>query len=101
MIDPVAFLLVILVTCGILNGFFNPGYVSRYIAAIVPGFIILGYASTQTFFFAIISLLIFSCLFFISRSAKNKRIRNYLPYAGLLLLLFPDYASAFKNMDIL
>jgi len=101
MIDPMAFLLIILVTCGILNGCFNPGYVNRYIAAIVPGFVILAYSSAETFFFAIISLVIFSVLFLLSRNSKNKRIKNYLPYVGLILLLLPDYASAFKNRDIL
>ena len=101
MIDPVIFLLIIIISCGLLNGLFRPGYTSRYLTAILPGFIILLYASLEAFALAVLSLISFTLLYFISRKSGNKRIRNYLPYAGLALLLIPDYANAIKEGNIL
>jgi D-alanyl-lipoteichoic acid acyltransferase DltB (MBOAT superfamily) len=100
-IDPIFFLLVILLTVSLLNGFFGVRYWPRYIAAVLPGVFILSYAGMGALILAFSSCALFFGLFLISRSAGSKWVKNYLPYFGLLLLLVPDFEKAWAEGNLL
>lgn len=102
MIDPIFYFVLIIVVMALVH--FpgrSPGYRTRYLAAILPGTCILFYAAVEAFYFALVSLLLSTVLFFIARSAKNRSVKNYLPYAGLLVILYPDYYKAWQQGNIL
>jgi len=69
MIDPFFLIILILVSCCIINVLPRNNYPVRYFASVVPGFLILLFAAWQALALAVISLLLFSCLFFICRNS--------------------------------
>lgn len=102
MINPVFYAALIILVVGLLHVPRSlPSYLARYLAAVLPGVLILAYAASDAFYFAILSLGVNSVLFQLTRKVSHKQLKSYLPYAGLLLLFYPDYVHAWENAEIL
>ncbi|MEM7092782.1 MAG: MBOAT family O-acyltransferase [Actinomycetota bacterium] len=90
MIDPISFLILIVLSVGFSQVIRPYDRAARLFWLTTPGALLLFVAHPNALWFALGSLAVSSALYLIGRLVPSKRIRARLPYAILLLLFVPD-----------
>jgi D-alanyl-lipoteichoic acid acyltransferase DltB (MBOAT superfamily) len=90
MIDPVSFLILIVLSVGFSQIIRPYDRSARLFWLTAPGALLLFIAHPNALWFAIGSLVTSSAIYFVGRRLASKRARARLPYTILLLLFVPD-----------
>jgi D-alanyl-lipoteichoic acid acyltransferase DltB (MBOAT superfamily) len=101
MIDPVSFLLLILLSVGLSHAAFPYGFGNRLFWTVVPGVSLLFITHPLALAFAVVSVAVGIAVFLIARTAGDARTNARAPYAILLLLLVPDIMSLLRDSPVL
>lgn len=103
MIDPVSYLVLILVVLGLshVTLLFTYSPVSRIFWCVTPGLVLLIIAHQTALFFALAAVACNVILYVLCKNMENARLKARLPYLILLLLFIPDAFDLFQNAPIL
>lgn len=103
MINPVSYLLLILLVIGLATGLpsFNRNVWLRLFWITAPGIFLLFITHEAALFFALMAISMNIAIFGICRIVDNQRLGARLPYALFLLLLAPDLLNAARATPIL
>ncbi|MDH3678601.1 MAG: hypothetical protein OEV40_01500, partial [Acidimicrobiia bacterium] len=93
MIDPVSFLVLLVVTVGLSQIAFPHHRFARLFWITGSGVVLLFITHQRALGFAIASLLVSTGVYVLGRTIDNDRVRTRLPYTILLLLFVPDLAQ--------
>lgn len=101
MIDPVSFLLLILLSVGLSHAAFPYRFGNRIFWMVVPGVLLLFITHPLALAFALICAALSTAIFLVGRATGNARTNARAPYAILLLLFVPDIMSLLRHSPIL
>ncbi len=101
MVDPVSFLLLILLAVGLSHLTYAYDPRNRLFWSCMPGVALLFAVHPLALLFALASLVIGGGVYLAGRHVDSARIKARLPYAILLLLFAPDAAGVFTASPIL
>jgi D-alanyl-lipoteichoic acid acyltransferase DltB (MBOAT superfamily) len=101
MIDPVAFLLMILLAAGLSRLAFATAPANRLFWCCAPGAGLFFIVDPAALGFAVVCLVAVSALYGLGRRSASARVRARLPYLHLLLLFAPDGLNVFAANPIL
>lgn len=101
MIDPVSFLLVILVAAGLSHLLMPFDYRNRIVWIVAPGMLLLFITHPMALLFAVACFAFSLVVFLIGRSLNNARYKTRVPYVILLLLFIPDVMGLARHQPIL
>ena len=103
MIDPVSYLVLILMVLGLSHatlGFsFSP--INRFFWCVTPGIGLLFIAHQSALFFALLAIAVNVIFYVLCKAMENARLKARLPYLILLLLFVPDALKLFQDAPIL
>lgn len=101
MIDPVSFLILLVIAVGLSQVAFPRHRLARLFWLTAPGVLLLFITHQRALGFAVFSLLASTGIYVAGRSIESGRIRTRLPYAILLLLFVPDVADLAGDAPVL
>jgi D-alanyl-lipoteichoic acid acyltransferase DltB (MBOAT superfamily) len=101
MIDPVSFLVLLVVTVGLSHVVLPQHRFTRLFWITAPGFLLLFITHQRALGLAIVSLLVSAGIYVVGRTVASDRVRTRLPYVILLLLFAPDLAHLARETPIL
>lgn len=103
MIDPVSYVLLILVVMGLATGtpVFRHSFSLRLFWIIAPGILLLFITNLTALIFALVAMALNVLVFCICHLTANPRISARLPYSILLLLFIPDVFNGLRDTPIL
>ncbi len=101
MIDPVSFLVLLILTVG-LSHLVRPRHrLTRLFWITAPGALLLFVIHQRALALAVASLLAGTIVYGIGRAVTNTRVRARIPYLVLLMLLVPDVANMARDTPLL
>ena len=101
MVDPLSFLLFILIAVALSHAVYGDDARSRLFWGCAPGAILLFAVHPLALVFAIVSFAIATSVYLIGRRMASTRIKARIPYLILLLLLMPDIADLWSVSPVL
>jgi D-alanyl-lipoteichoic acid acyltransferase DltB (MBOAT superfamily) len=101
MIDPISFLLLILISMGLSHVAFPYDSRNRLFWAVAPGVVLLFITHPLALAFALICTAVSAAVFLVGRAAESPRTKARVPYLILLLLFVPDVMSLLRESPIL
>ena len=103
MIDPVSYLVLILVVVGLSAAMpvLRDSPIARLFWAVAPGVLLLFVTNGSALLFAVFAVAFNIALFSACRMIDRPRLNARLPYLILLLLFIPDVANAFNRTPVL
>ncbi len=101
MIDPVSFLVLLVVAIGLSQVIAPRNRFIRLFWMSAPGVLLLFITHQRALGLAVVSLVVSAGIYLIGRTISSSRARARLPYAILLLLFLPDLADLAQDAPIL
>ena len=101
MIDPISFLILVLLSVGLSHVVFPYDCRNRLFWIVTPGIVLLFIVQPIALALAFGSFAFSICIFLLGKSLKNRRIRSLCPYLNLLLLFVPDLMRISDGSNIL
>ena len=101
MVDPVSFLVFILLAVGLSHAVYTRDPRNRLFWSCAPGAVLLFAVHPVALLFALACFAVCGALYFAGRRIDSSRIKARLPYSILLLLFVPDLTGVFAADPIL
>ncbi len=101
MIDPVSFLVFILVSVGLSHTIWPYSALNRLFWGCMPGVVLLFMVHPLALLFAVTSFAACGSLYLVGRIAGSSRVKARIPYLILLLLFVPDVTGTLTTNPIL
>ena len=101
MIDPISFLIVIVLAVGLSHAVFPAGHWNRLFWIVAPGLLLLFITHPRALGFALACFVFSLGVFVVGRALVSQRLKTRVPYAILLLLFAPNLALLANQQPIL
>ena len=103
MIDPVSYVVLILVVLGLSSGLplFRFSLPVRLFWCIAPGILLLFVTNMTALLFAFVAIGVNIVIFYVCSQLDNPRLSARVPYLILLLLLIPDVFNGLRETPVL